>query len=284
MFELAIKELYESDSYVSRPESFQNYKKRANIKIKNIRTAQMLSIYAIKDLQKELFDANCTIFRLGSPKGESYTHFAIAKYYNDWSDYFLIDDDIFSNNEVQYVIDNKEVKYLFKLLQVLSESALVNLSLASGVLYKALNIKTDYQNIIPAVSAGSFTFDFKPLSNSNCRLTHHQGQVEIDSFFIAERNNIKNLFIVEAKLTNKKIKGKKRYSLAKHKLLYPILAMKNNIPSTLNVIPVYIRFIINNNSSINIHIIECSIPRVKDEFGALDQLKPIRSSNYNINL
>ena len=60
--------------------------------------------------------------------------------------------------------------------------------------------------------------------------------------------------------------------------------MKNNIPSTLNVIPVYIRFIINNNSSINIHIIECSIPRVKDEFGALDQLKPIRSSNYNINL
>ena len=53
-------------------QNHSNYK-RPNIKIKNIRTAQMLSIYAIKDLQKELFDANCTIFRLGALKEVLYT-------------------------------------------------------------------------------------------------------------------------------------------------------------------------------------------------------------------
>tara|TARA_Y100001980_G_C14496454_1_gene272906 strand:- start:54 stop:917 length:864 start_codon:yes stop_codon:yes gene_type:complete len=285
MFEVAIKELLDSGAYVGIPESFNSYKARTGLSSKNIRTASVLSVYGLKGLRKELLDSNCMIFRLGSPKGESYTHFALAKTKNGWSDYFLIDENIFKKNHISYDLGMSEnIKLLFNFLPSLSETALVNFSLASGVLYEALKIhKDEFKNIIPAVSSGAYTFDFKPLSSSNRVLTHHQGQVEIDSFFLAKRNNKNTLFIVEAKLTNLNKKG--RYvSLAKHKLLYPILAMENKISNDIKVVPVYIRFILNKNNSFNINIVECDLPRIAGTFGALDELKPLNSSNYLINL
>ena len=285
MFETAIKELKESGSQVGKSESFNNYKMRTGLELKNIRTASVLSVYGIKGLRKELLDANCMIFRLGSPKGERYTHFALAKTNKDWSDYFLIDEDIFEKEEISFDIKiSDNIKILFNLLPSLSETALVNFSLASGVLYEALKIpKNEFKNIIPAVSAGSYTFNFKPLSISNDELTHHQGQVEIDSFFLAKRNNKKTLFIVEAKFSNlnKKVSYK---SLAKHKLLYPILAMQDKIDESIKVVPVYIRFFLNKNNTININIVECDLPRYNGLFGALNELNPINSENYHINL
>lgn len=286
MFEVAIKELLDSGAYVGTPESFNSYKIRTGLNKTNIRTAEVLSVYGLKGLRNELLDSNCMIFRLGSPKGEIYTHFALAKTKNGWSDYFLIDENIFEKKHISYDVGVTEnIKLLFNLLPSLSETALVNFSLASGVLYEALKIhKNEFKNIIPAISTGAYTFNFKPLSASNRVLTHHQGQVEIDSFFLAKRNNKNTLFIVEAKLTNLNKKGSRYVSLAKHKLLYPILAMKNKISEDIKVVPVYLRFILNKNNSFNINIVECDLPRREGSFGALDELKPINSSNYLINL
>ena len=70
MFELAIKELEASGNLIGKPESFNDYKRRAGITQQNIRTAHYLSIYSIEGLQPELQKANCCVFRLGAPSGE----------------------------------------------------------------------------------------------------------------------------------------------------------------------------------------------------------------------
>ena len=274
MFDLAIKELLDSNSLVGRPQSFHEYKKKVGVK-KNIRTAEYLSIYSIEDLKEELANAKCTIFRLGSPKGERYTYFSISRYKTNWNDYFLMDDQIFSKDEKLYDLSkNKNVHYLFSILPSLSEKALVQLSLATGILFEALKIKNT-KNIIPATGAGSYTFKFKPLKDS-IELTHYQGQVEIDSFFIAKRNKKKCLFIIEAKSNKSK-------SLAKHKLLYPILSMQSNIDPEIEVIPVYLKFVLKNRR-VFINVVECRLPRIDTKFGSIEELKPANSNKYLLNL
>lgn len=274
MFNLAIKELINSHSLVGRPQSFHEYKRKVGVK-KNIRTAEYLSIYSIEDLKEELASAKCTIFRLGSPKGERYSYFAISKIKTSWNDYFLIDDEIFSKNIEFYDLSkNKDVNYLFNILPSLSEKALVQLSLATGILFKALNIR-NIKNIIPATGSGSYTFSFKPLKDFP-ELTHYQGQVEIDSFFIAKRDKKKCLFIIEAKSNKSK-------SLAKHKLLYPILSMQSNIDPEIEVVPVYLKFI-QENAMIYINIVECKLPKINNIFGSIEELVPVNSIKYRINL
>ena len=70
-------------------------------------------------------------------------------------------------------------------------------------------------------------------------------------------------------------------SLSKHKLLYPILAIQNKIPSNMEVIPVYLRTI-RKESHLEFNIAECTIPRNNGTFGALDQLTVKKVSRYSI--
>ncbi len=176
------------------------------------------------------------------------------------------------------------------MLPSFSETALVNFSLSSGLLYDFLKIKNN-KNIFTVNSSGNYTFNFKPLSNFDTFLTHNRGAVEIDSFFIAKRNNVKHLFIIEAKMIRTgRGGGLQHKSLAKHKLLYPILSIKDNISENITVTPVYIRFIQNNKigsedfKKITIKLVECKIPFINGIFGALDELKPVRSSIYNVEI
>ena len=60
--------------------------------------------------------------------------------------------------------------------------------------------------------------------------------------------------------------------------------MQDKIDENIEVVPVYIRFFLNKNNSININIVECDLPRINGLFGALNELKPINSVNYHINL
>ena len=293
MFELAIKELIESNSYIGEPEPFQSYLKRTGIdlSINSSRTANLISIYSIKGLHKQLREAKCTVFRLGSPKGQTYTNFALARVYKDWSDYFLIDDKIFIGEPEEYLIkDISKNLDLYKLLPSFSESSLVNFSLSSGLLFDFLGIRND-KSIFPVNSRGNYTFNFKPLSHSDKVLTHHNGSVEIDSFFIAKRNNKKHLFIVEAKMIKTgRGSGIQHKSLAKHKLLYPILSMKDKISENLIVTPIYIRFIQNKKKNspdyrkLTIKIVECKLPRVNNSFGSLDELKPVSNKVYKLKI
>jgi len=82
---------------------------------------------------------------------------------------------------------------------------------------------------------------------------HNKGQVEIDAMFLEKRNGKETLFVVEAKsdISHK--------SLAKHKLLYPVLGIASSIPKTIEIVPVYIK-VKASQRGIHYHIVECSIP------------------------
>lgn len=163
----------------------------------------------------------------GSPKVLVLRIFALSKVVNDWSDYFLIDEEVFDSVDTQVYLPNTSVRSLFafQLLPTLTETSLVNLALASGLLPKALGIEPSQEQIVPATGQSVFTFEFQPLSQSEVKLPHYQGQVEIDALFVGQRDGKECLFVIEAK------SSRGFDSLAKHKLLYPVLALQDSVPS-----------------------------------------------------
>ncbi|NKF50281.1 hypothetical protein G3R49_06800 [Shewanella sp. WXL01] len=275
MFDQAIKEIEGSGDIIGTPRSFQDYV--AETKLGNKRTAQYISINSISDLTSELKNSGYMVFRLGSPKGSRNTEFALAKAVESWADYFFIDEDIFSNSELEVFLPSASIRSLFafQLLPTLTETSIVNLAMASGLLTEALGIEQDNNQSIPATGQSVFTFDFQPTSHSNEVLTHNQGQVEIDALFVGKRKGKECLFVIEAK------SGKEFDSLAKHKLLYPMLALQNNIPAYMEVIPVYLRTI-RKEGYIEFNIAECSIPRRNGVFGALNELKTEKISRFSL--
>lgn len=275
MFDRAIKEIESTGKIVGGPRSFQEYAAGANSG--NKRTAQYISINSFNDLTSELKSSGYMVFRLGSPKGSRHTEFALAKAVESWSDYFFIDTDIFPTHELEVFLPSTSTCGLFpyQLLTTLTETSLVNLAMASGLLTKALDIEQDNNQIIPATGQSTFTFDFQPTSHCSHVLTHNQGQVEIDALFVGKRKGKECLFVIEAK------SGKRFDSLAKHKLLYPILTLQNNIPAFMEVIPVYLRTI-KKEDHIEFNIAECSIPRNNGIFWALNELKIEKITRYSL--
>ena len=277
MFEQAIRELEDSRDLVGEPRSFQGY--IADQDIRNSRTAQYISINSLTDLNAELRDSNCMVFRLGSPPRSRNTYFALAKVNEDWSDYFLIDEDLFGNTDVEVYLPSASVRSLFsyQLLPKLTETSLVNLALASGLLPQALGISAGQDQVIPATGQSVFTFDFQPISSCDKMLTHNKGQVEIDALFVGHRNGKECLFVIEAK------SSKELGSLAKHKLLYPFLAVQNKIPSYMEVVPVYLRAV-RKKGYIEFNIAECTLPKKDGVIGALDQLKSKKITRYSLHV
>lgn len=275
MFKKAIDDLEASGQLVGQVLSFQEYISQQGLKGK--RTAEFISINSRQNLKGGLREANCMVFRLGSPKGSRNTHFALAKTVNGWSDYFFIDSDVFNDTSVEVYQPNSSVCGLsaYKKLSQLTETSLVNLAWASGILQQSLCIPATGSQFIPATARSSFTFEFQPISASDKLLTHNQGQVEIDALFMAHRDGKECLFVVEAK------HSKKFTSLSKHKLLYPILALPNNIDSDIEVIPVYLRTI-RKDGYVEFNIVECSLPRKEGVFGALDELVAENVSRYSL--
>lgn len=66
MFQQAINALYNSGQIIGKSSSFQEYV--ASQGLDNKRTAQYISVNSLSELNSELRDANCMVFRLGSPK------------------------------------------------------------------------------------------------------------------------------------------------------------------------------------------------------------------------
>ncbi len=275
MFNRAINEVESSGDIIGKPRSFQDYVSGNNSG--NKRTAQYISINSINDLTSELKNSGYMVFRLGSPKGSRNTEFALAKAVESWADYFFIDEDIFSSSELEVFLPSASIRSLFafQLLPTLTETSIVNLAMASGLLTEALGIEQDHHQSIPATGQSVFSFDFQPTSHSPEVLTHNQGQVEIDALFVGKRKGKECLFVIETK------SGKELGSLAKHKLLYPMLALQKNIPTYMEVIPVYLRTI-RKKGYIEFNIAECSIPRKNGVFGALNELKTEKISRFSL--
>ena len=273
MFDKAIEDLFNSNDVVSDPIPFQPYITKIGLK-KNVKTADFISINDISQLRPELKENKCTVLRLGGGIG-GYTRFSLVRM-DSWDDYFLREKKLFHNDfSAEKITLSKDFLFPFTMVENLSETALVNLCLGSGILYHALELD-DKNQILPFTTRGTYTFNFQPSNRSKKILDHVNGQIEIDSIFVAKRKGKKSLFVIEAK-------SDKTDNLSKHKILYPILAISKNIPNDMDVVPVYIR-IKKNELGYSFHIAECSISSKDENFGALSEVKPKKIYEQEIQL
>lgn len=144
-------------------------------------------------------------------------------------------------------------------MPALTETSYVNLALASGLLAHALRLDDAHKPIVPATCQSTFTFNVRPHPCTAASWTHRRGQVEVDALFVAKRGGKQHLFVVEAKVSP----GLR--SLAKHKLVYPILALQTSVPKYLPIVPVYLRIV---PASDGIHFFVCECAWAPDDRGA----------------
>jgi hypothetical protein len=268
IFQKAIESLSSQDVGIYSPGSFQDYAKENGFS--SLSTAQYISVDTFEQLNKLLQNNDSMVFRLGKPRGARHTYFALVKVKDHLKDFFLWDNEIFSNEEVVTFLPTTSVRkfYQFLILPELTEPSFVNLGLASGLIGTALKLDDPETMIIPATTQSIFDFKFKPHSLLKDVLSHELGQVEIDSIFIEKRNGKDTLFIIEAKSSI----NREFSSLSKHKLVYPLLAIREEIPQDMPIIPVYIK-VKKVKKGFTYDIAECHFPR---EETAIDQLKAIR--------
>jgi hypothetical protein len=233
------------------PTSFQGYAKQHGYNVSR-KTCELISKDAIESLPMELRASQSMVLRLGSAADGRGTAFAIVKV-PDLRDFFLMHEKVFSNEPETFSATGSETNLMaFRLLPKLTETSLVNLALASGVLGSALQIDSTSQVLVPATGQSTYSFTFQPHQSVPTSLTHNRGQVEIDALFFAPRNGKECLFLVEAKT------GNGRQSLAKHKLVYPVLALRREIPRAIPIVPVYLH-VERSDREYRFHVAECEL-------------------------
>jgi len=126
------------------------------------------------------------------------------------------------------------------------------LALVSGLLGTALNLDDPDRPIVPATGQSNFSFSLQPHASIDVKWKHDHGQVEIDALFTARRQGRETLFLVEAKTSGA------FGTLAKHKLVYPLLALHNHVPNYLKIVPVYLR-VIKIANSLHFLVSECAL-------------------------
>lgn len=246
------------------PASFQDYLRQHNLPRKD--TATAISVDSLRKLSRELVDSNAMVFRLGNHPGTKHTAFALARTRKGWSDFFLEDQSIFSSVHIRDfdVAPLTQDLSAFRFFPRLTEPSLVNLALASGLLGEALKLDDATTPIVPATGQNTYTFDVRPFSDGP-NWPHRRGQVEIDSIFFANRNGKKLAFVVEAK------RSRSFDSLAKHKLVYPYLALQASLSPPMQVIPVYLRAV-RNGASWTFFVCECEF--IDAPMASISSLKP----------
>jgi hypothetical protein len=249
LFSPAIEAMSREGDGCFGPVPFQSYLREHDLPYKD--TATAISVDSRQKLSKDLVDSNVMVFRLGNHPGTNHTAFALARTREGWSDFFLEDEHLFSSLKIRSFDASRCTQDLtaFRFLPRLTEPSLVNLALASGLLGEALELDEAAIPIVPATGQSTYTFDVQPFADGP-NWTHRQGQVEIDSLFFAKRSGKQVVFAVEAKRSDA------FDSLAKHKLVYPYLALRNSLPSSMQIVPVYLRAV-RNGGFWNFFVCEC---------------------------
>lgn len=234
VFKEAIDEMLEKEMDIFGPMSFQQYLK--NNGINNKRTAQFISVDSLEVLDPELRQNNIMVFRLGRYQGTSETAFVLIKSKNV-KNFFFIDEELFGNQNTQTFIPTISMRdfFTYRIFPNSSESTLVNLGLASGVIGEALGLDKKEHLLAPTTGKSTFSFEVGFDSISGKRFLHDNGQVEIDCLLLGRRNNRDILFVIEAK------KNSNHKSLSKHKVVYPILSIIDKLPNDMSVVPVYLK-------------------------------------------
>jgi len=278
IFTRIINEVVKNKLKFTEPKPFQKFIAEDKEQGKNVHmTAQHISIDFLDKLDSELKKNKLMVFRLGKDSNSSGTSFALASVQDSWDDYFFFDKTLYLDLETSYFkFDNNDNSYMvYKALPKLTENSLVNLCISSGIMHKALKIRGDKYNLIPATCQSTFSFTVRPHASLEAEWNHQKGQVEVDSLFYGIRNDKPELFIVEAKnsISNK--------TLAKHKLYYPYQAIKNQakekISKDLKITPVYLKTSISDNN-INFYITECCFLNDDDRY--LSNLIPKQTSHF----
>lgn len=159
----------------------------------------------------------------------------------------------------------------------MSETSLVNLGLATGLVGRALGLSDEKVYIGTATCQAAFTFSLKLHSEDVSMYLHNRGQIEIDSMFVADRNGHPTLFVVEAKSDTTHL------SLSKHKLVYPILAISDRVPPDIPIVPVYVK-VYEVDDFWHFHIVECSFPDPRESLPAINDLRAISHTFFRIRL
>lgn len=277
IFEPALNEMDESGSDIFGPRSFRDYISDNDIE-GNPRTAQYISIDSIERLPNELLSANVMVLRLGSAPNGTGTQFLLINAPEGVSEYFIEDDTLEIDDQIDnFEIQDPEKLLSFGLLPNLSETSLVNLSLASGVLSEVLLLDSSGSLNPPATGRSTFSFELRPHSSMEETFDHRIGQVEIDTMFAERREGELTLFVIEAKA------GTNQRSLAKHKLTYPILALADRVDPAVPIVPIYIRC--NQvGDSIHFRVTECRLPDPRRRIPGVDELTPVTTTKRTLSL
>lgn len=265
LFEPAINSMQNKEIAVFGPVSFIDYLMNNNLP-KIGATPEAISIDSYEKLHQSAKENSTMIMRLGQSQASKGTQFALVKVQGRIADFFLIDELIFNSEGIEYFpkVNNVQLK-AFSLLPSLTENSYINLGFSSGLISFALGVDQVKPIFPPASCSSTFTFKFKPHSLIDDEFIHNRGQVEIDALFIEKRNNVDTLFVVEAKSDST------HKSLAKHKLLYPVLSIADKVPPEMPIVPVYIK-IKTSSLGIHFHVTECSVPDPRRKTIAYDEL------------
>ncbi|WP_247729867.1 DUF6997 domain-containing protein [Halovivax limisalsi] len=264
VFEPALSELRESDGAVFGPTSFRGYVDRHGIEA-SPRTPRYISVDSLGDLDPALHEAGAMVLRMGSVPDGRGTGFVLVEAADGVEDYFLRDEALFGDRTAESIGSLESDRLLsFELLPSMSESSLVNLGLASGVLSAALDLDRTGALAPPATGQSTFSFDVRPRGDLPETVRHRSGQVEIDTLFAEHRDGELALFVIEAKTGE-------RASLAKHKLVYPLLAIAESVPAEIELVPVYLRCR-REDGRVRFSIAECAFPDPRDRVGGVEKL------------
>lgn len=268
LFDNALSEM--AGSSFLEPQPFLSYARQAGFS--DAKPAYYISIQNLRGLSPELRAAGVMVFRLGCASGRKETNFALARHAGSWNDYFLQDQTIFAGCPQFSVPGCFEDLRIFEILPKSTETSLVNLAVASGVLRSALGLDAKDDAIVNATAQGTYTFTVRPQRDLAACWYHVSGQVEIDGAFIAFRGGVETLFVIEAKVS------KDFDSLAKHKIAYPMLALQTELKGALPTIGVYLR-VIRRRSGFDFCVAECVFSSPNQEIASLT---PVRAVRYRL--
>lgn len=221
-------------------------------------TTTTIAVDTLRRLAPSLRDSGAMVFRLGVAPGSNAIVFALAKVATGWSDYFLLDAEVFGGLRPKSFSPRGNSHHFDLLSQLagLSGSTLVALAASTGVLAEALQLDDGQTQPVPAAGQGLFTFPV--LARPGLPVwTHRRGPVEIDGAFIARRRGTDTVFVVAART------GRTLDSLAKHKLAYAAQAVLGALPPGVAVVPVYLR-VLRKATQLLCYVAECTAWRASD--------------------
>jgi hypothetical protein len=157
-----------------------------------------------------------------------------------------------------------------------TETTLVNLALASGLLAFALDL--DEILPLPAAATGNThaSFSFRPHPESPEPLEHHAGQVQIDVVFVGRRGGKDVCFVVEAK----SMAG----PISKHKLLYPIYSLGPRVPADIPLVPVYLEAKYAKDQGYLFNVTECDAVDARDSATFLSDTHAVKTRRLRLAL